>query len=1017
MPPTQRAALAAVLSLLPACGFDDAGSLVLSTPGDEVAADQSLANTTFLAQADAEAQSASPTTSFGTGLEFGADQSPVRQGFVRFNVSNVPGAITRATLRCYVVNGSPDGPQIFSTSSAWSESALTWNNRPATVGAALMDLGAVAVNAWLDVDVSSAVKTNGAFAFTFVATSADAVACASRESGAQAPQLVVTYETTLHLAATADSEVRSATPTTNYGTSAEFGADGDPVRHAYVRFDVANVVAPIKKATFRCFVVNGTTDGPRMFLVPSTWSEKTLTYNNRPLASGAALVDLGSVSLGSWLAIDVTAAVKGNGAYSFLLEPTSLDALGCSSREAASNRPELLIELGVASTPDAGSTLDAGSAVDAGSVVDAGAAVDAGKVIDAGAVVDAGNAADAGNVVDAGTVVDAGSAVDAGASVTVGAVLPHSWNLSTLSGVVFYVGGPGASDSNAGTVTLPLATVAAALNKTAALTPTTIVVRGGTYREGQLTVPMNKQARIVAYPGELVTFTGAESFASGWTAEGTLSFHAYVAQPVNFGSGLFDSSGFADPAAQYPDQLWVGAQALKQVLSKAEVVNGKFFVDAANGRIYMTTADKDSGPVEASKLPWFIRIQGNPTVLEGLRISRFSNSLGDYGVVRIEDASTKTSPLSNCALRHVEILDSAMQAVQASSATWGGSAPVYPEDIVKDVTFDHVTIERSNWMGISATLVDGLFIRFTKITTSNMFNEFNYAPQSGALKTCRVRGAVLEDSVFENNHSHGLWFDQSNYDMTIARVKSRNNLGTQLFWEISDRLLVIDSFFQSPVGGANAIKIAGSSGVSLVNNTIVGGKDVIGVYTDSRSKPGCADPSQPLCAGSFSSDRDDYRPRIATIDWMPRIDLMLNNLVMNPTEAGYCGGAVTMCVTTKNSTATVTVESILHLADSARGIPATRLDGNVYVNGASAIVNSGGANYLAVTDFAAALATTPYFLGTQESAGKSGASWGSGSGPSSLLVSKNSEAAAIPVDARLNAYLAAGTRRYGVVTP
>ncbi len=1017
MTPTLRAACAVALSLLSGCALDDEGGLVINTPVDDSAAEQALANVTFVAEADAEAQSASPSTAFGTGLEFGADQSPVRQGFVRFNVAGVPGTITRATLRCYVVNGSPDGPQVFSTANGWTESSLTWNTRPAPVGAALVDLGSVAVNAWLDVDVSSAVKANGTFSFTWVATSADAVACASRETGAQAPQLVVQYESAVHVAASADSEVRSSPATANYGTSTEIGSDGNPVRLAYLRFDVAGVTAPIKKATLRCYVVNGTTDGPRVFTVANSWSESALTYNNRPLPSGAALADTGAVAQGAWFAVDVSAAVKGNGSYSFLLDPTSTDALGCSSREATSNRPELLLELGVVAGVDAGQPVDAGTVPDAGSPVDAGSAVDAGGAIDSGTRVDAGVTVDAGAVVDAGAaVIDAGAAVDAGTAAVVGAVLPHLWNLASLSGTVFYVGGAGAADSNPGTVTSPLATVAAALSKTAALTPTTIVVRGGTYREGLLTVPVNKQVRLVAYPGELVTFTGSQVFSSGWTTEGALSFHAYTAQPVNFGSGLFDTSPFADPAAQYPDQVWVGSQTLKQVLSKAEVVNGKFYVDAAAGRVYLTTADATAGVVEASKLAWFLRIQGGPTVVEGLRISRFSNALGDYGVVRVEHGSTRTTPLAGCVLRHLEIVDSAMQAIQMATAVWAGTAPVYPEDIVKDVLVEHVTIERSNWMGMSATLVDGLTIRFAKITTSNLFNEFKYAPQSGALKTSRVRGIVIEDSVFENNHSHGLWFDQSNYDATLARVKSRGNLGTQLFWEISDRLLVIDSYFESPPGAANAIKIAGSSGVSLVNNTIVGGRDSIGVYTDSRSMPGCADPSQPLCPGSYSSDRDDYRPRIATIDWMPRLDLMLNNLVLNP-ETGYCGGPVGMCITTHNSNATVTVQSILHGADASRGIPATRLDGDVYVNGTNAVVNSGGVNYLGITNFAAALAASPYNLGTQEAAGKSGASWGSGSGPSAALISKNAEAAPIPVDARLNAYLAAGTRRYGKVTP
>lgn len=962
------------VALSSSCGPSDESELIVGASPELGDADQALATTTFLAQADGEAQSANPSTNLGAAAEFGADLDPVRQAFVRFTVANVPGRFTKATMRCYVTNATPDGPEIYAASSTWSESTLSWNNRPALYGAALVDLGAVGLGVWLDVDVTAAVKGNGTYTFALIADSYDAMACASRETGANAPQLVVQYETTARFTAAADAEVRSATPSTNYGSSAEFGADNSPIRHAYLRFEVAGVLGPIVKATLRCFVVNPSPDGPRLFLTSNQWAEKTLTYANRPAPAGSALADIGAAASGTWLSLNVTSAVKGNGTVSFVFVPTSGDALACSSREAAANRPELVLELGVLPAP----------------------------------VVDAGIAMDAGVAVDAGTPVVP--------TVTVGAVLPMNWNLGSLSGTVFYVGGPAALDSNPGTVTSPFKTVATALSKVVALTPTTIVVRSGEYREGQLVISQNKQVRLVNYPGERVSFVGSETFASGWTDEGSLSFHAYTPRPVNFGSGLDNASGFADPAAQYPDQAWVGTRALKQVLTKAEVSAGKFFVDSANQRLYLTAADRASGVVEASKLPWFLRMQGGPSSVEGVRIARYSNALGDYGVVRVEHATDRTTPLTGCALRHVEIVDSSMQALAV--VTSQGVAPwVYPEDIVKNFTLDHVTIERSGWMGAAVVWVDGFYVKSTRIADSNPFDEFRHSPQSGAIKTSRVRNIVIEDSVFENNRSHGLWFDQSNYDVTIARVKSRNNSGTQLFWEISDKLLVIDSFFQSPVGGSNAVKVAGASGVRLVNNTIIGGKDSLGIYTDSRSIAGCANPSQPLCQNSFGSDRDDKRPAVATLDWLPRIDLMLNNLIMNPTAAGFCGGPVAVCLTTTNGAAVNPVETILHQADNARGIPATRLDGNVYVNGTGVLVRAGTGSFSAVSTWAAALAASPYGLSAQEVAGKSGASWASGAGPSAALTAQNHEAVAVPTDARINAYLPAGLRHYGVVTP
>jgi hypothetical protein len=578
-----------------------------------------------------------------------------------------------------------------------------------------------------------------------------------------------------------------------------------------------------------------------------------------------------------------------------------------------------------------------------------------------------------------------------------GAQLPVSYQLSSLSGTVLFVA-PGGSDSASGSVSAPLGSLAAAVAKVGSGQSATVVVRGGTYRQGNVSIPSGRKVRIVAYPGEVPVFTGARVLSS-WVAEGSLSYHPYTAQPVTNGSGISFTTGqnlTGDGVGKFPDQAWVGSTQLRQVTSKSAVTAGRFWVDAANSRIYLAGTDAGTGAVEASDRDVFISISGAGSSLEGVRITRYSPSANDYGAIGVNPGAHGT------VMRHVEITEAAFQAVQ-----YAGSSPI------QGALMENVTVARSNWMGVSSTLVDNLTMRSVLLTEMNQFGEFTHSPQSGALKTSRNRAVKVLDSVVTNNNSHGLWFDQSNVDVDVVGNTVTGNLGSAVFFEISDDLLMVDNYVRS-TGGARALKIAGASGVKLVNNTIVGGADPIGVYVDVRSKPGCADPSQPLCANSYNSDRDTARPIPATLDWMPRIDLMLNNIIAHPTATGYCGTTTALCITAANGTATAPIQTVIHQADPTRGIPQTRIDGNVYTNGSATTVATAIGKYTTHTAFGTAMAGTPVTITGIDANAKTGTTWTNPDGtPTAALTAAHNQAVPIPTDTNINQYLAPGTRHYG----
>ena len=141
----------------------------------------------------------------------------------------------------------------------------------------------------------------------------------------------------------ADARVDAGLPDTNFGTTKALLVDETPVeRQAYVRFDVTGLSGTVESARLRLFAYDGSADGPAVAAAATDWDERTVTWSARPPTLGAALADTGAVATGTWLELDVTAAVTGNGAYAFALLPTSGDGVDMYSKDSP-QPPQLVV--------------------------------------------------------------------------------------------------------------------------------------------------------------------------------------------------------------------------------------------------------------------------------------------------------------------------------------------------------------------------------------------------------------------------------------------------------------------------------------------------------------------------------------------------------------------------------------------------------------------------------------------------------------------------------------------------
>lgn len=188
---TWRAATAGAAGLV---AFALAATLLTATAPTAAAA-----TTTFTPVADTYVQDSAPSTNYGTSTQFVVDNLPVRQSFLKFTVSGVTSPVSSAKLRIRSISGNSGASKggVFKavSNTSWSETGTTWNNRPALDGATLGTLGSVVKDTWYEIDVTSVVTGNGTFSFGASSTSSDGAYYDTRESGADAPQLVLTTGT------------------------------------------------------------------------------------------------------------------------------------------------------------------------------------------------------------------------------------------------------------------------------------------------------------------------------------------------------------------------------------------------------------------------------------------------------------------------------------------------------------------------------------------------------------------------------------------------------------------------------------------------------------------------------------------------------------------------------------------------------------------------------------------------------------------------------------------------------
>src|SRR6185295_3378217 len=157
-----------------------------------------LGTITFEPVADLFVDASLPITKFGTDPTLSADSSPLKQSFLRFNLSGIGSfRVREARLELTVLSNATaasvvGGTLSTMTNNTWSEATTTYNSRPAVDGTVISVVDtAVAPGEIVPFNVSEVVTGDGTYNFALTSTNVDQIIYTSREGSTGHPRLVV----------------------------------------------------------------------------------------------------------------------------------------------------------------------------------------------------------------------------------------------------------------------------------------------------------------------------------------------------------------------------------------------------------------------------------------------------------------------------------------------------------------------------------------------------------------------------------------------------------------------------------------------------------------------------------------------------------------------------------------------------------------------------------------------------------------------------------------------------------
>lgn len=398
------------------------------------------------------------------------------------------------------------------------------------------------------------------------------------------------------------------------------------------------------------------------------------------------------------------------------------------------------------------------------------------------------------------------------------------------------------SDSGKGTLASPYRTIAKAVD--VAKAGRTIVLKGGTYREGRINVSRD-DITIMSAPGERAVLSGADWInPSRWVKDG--SAWKVTGDFQNFCTVCTTN---ADPAlegmAAHPEQVFLDSAPLTQVATRAEVRPGTFYVEdrtpttlnvagnntkgydvGAQDRVtYYVGTDPTSHSATISQRARALTVSGKGFKLLDVTLTQyapvqvwsFNDPVMGYDagpaplVVSGDDATIEDVLVTRTAGGYAMHVGGDNVIVRDSSFTKNGGTGINVNR-ADGTSIEDSTIGSNNLAGfITVGCTDYCTMAQIKVTSTDSFTfRDNVVDSSGSgiVAATPANAAVLR--------TKGIWLDESSTNAVVTDNYFTNQ-GVAILFEISSRAIIASNVIEASGTG---IMVSGADHARIYNNTI-----------------------------------------------------------------------------------------------------------------------------------------------------------------------------------------------------
>jgi parallel beta-helix repeat protein len=369
---------------------------------------------------------------------------------------------------------------------------------------------------------------------------------------------------------------------------------------------------------------------------------------------------------------------------------------------------------------------------------------------------------------------------------------------------------PSGNNGSAGSEGAPVSSIATAISK--APSGGTVVLRGGTYRQGSITV--NKTLNIQAFPHEKPVLSGLDRVAD-WTKSGTAWRTTSWRSP--FGQNQFRAEETpSGSAAGKVEQAWRNGSELKQVLTKGELSSGRFWVDPSTLALYVAD-DPTAATMELSNRARAMTIEAGAanTKIRGLRFTGYAAPhLDDSGQLFVNGAAGTL--IENSRFDH------------SSGAGLKISGP--------NMVVNRVTVDANGSEGMQGNRNHDSVVKNSQFNNNNALGFLVHlcggSCTVAGFKAAHTDNLTVTGNAFLGNAANGFWCDLGCTDGTVTG-NAVSGAYDGIFWEVSSRGLIADNYVEKADHGG--IRVSGSDATTIRDNRVVNNRYQFVVYEDKRS--------------------------------------------------------------------------------------------------------------------------------------------------------------------------------------